>query len=54
MNHISSLKTNNGRIVTSHEDICRLLKNYYTNIFVADDNISSYPHHENEVRISNE
>lgn len=35
MNHISSLKTEDGTVVDNHEDLCRLLKSYYINVFTA-------------------
>lgn len=47
INHISSLKSDDGVVVSNHEGMCRLLKNYYTNVFVADD-VGIYPRNEIE------
>lgn len=48
MNHISSLKSDDGVTVSNHEDLCHLFKSYYTNIFVVADAVGSYPYNENE------
>ncbi|XP_074375304.1 uncharacterized protein LOC141717092 [Apium graveolens] len=52
MNHIESLKSEDGRLVTDHEELCSMLKRYYINVFAVDENVSTYLVHENEARIS--
>ena len=53
MIHIDSLKTDEGRVMTSHEELCFMLKSYYINVFAVDNNVSSYPVLKNEARVSN-
>lgn len=54
VNYISSLKSDDGVVVSNHEDedLYRLLKNYYTNVLTATCDIGIYPHNENEGGIS--
>ncbi|KAL8090041.1 hypothetical protein AgCh_039489 [Apium graveolens] len=54
MNHISSLQADDGQVVTKHNDLCSLLKEYYTNVFVAPEQEINYPSAENEARVSAE
>lgn len=37
MNHISSLRTDDGQALMNYNDLCSLIKDYYTNIFAASD-----------------
>lgn len=54
MTHIPSLKvkSDDGRVVSKHEELCCLLKNYYISIFVVFKRVAEYPYNEEEVRVS--
>lgn len=52
MNHISSLRADNGEVASTHEDLCRLLKSYYSNVFAEADAVVSYTLSVNEVRVT--
>lgn len=51
-NHISSLKADDGSVVSKHEDLCCLLKSYYSNVFAATDQETNIPLNENEVSVT--
>lgn len=41
LNHISALRGEDGNLVTDHEGLCRLLKDYYSKVFMGEEtNIS--------------
>lgn len=54
MNHISSLKADDGRVLSKHEDLCALIKDYYSNVFAASDQVSNFPTNANKVRVSDD
>lgn len=47
MNNIFSLKSDDGSVVSKHEDLCCLLRNYYTIIFDATNQEVNIPLNEN-------
>lgn len=53
-NHIDSLKKDDGQVLSSHEDLCSFLKEYYTNVFAATDLVADYPINMNETQVSAE
>lgn len=53
-NHIYSLNTADGQVLTKHGDMCCLLKEYYTNIFSGTDQVANFPVNDNEVQVSEE
>lgn len=53
-NHISSLKNETGHIITNHEELCALLRDYYTNVFAATDQVTDYPVSQEEVQVTAE
>lgn len=53
-NHISSLKTDDGRVLVKHEELCALLKDYYTNVFSSSDQLTNYHAVSNEVQVTAE
>ena len=45
-NHISALRSENGEWVSNHEELCQLLKNYYTGVFADMEATENFPHLE--------
>lgn len=41
-NHIATLKTDDGREISKHDEFCNLLKCFYANVFAANDTSSNY------------
>ncbi|XP_074374427.1 uncharacterized protein LOC141714831 [Apium graveolens] len=54
INHIASLQDDDGRVLTNHNDLCSLLKEYYSNIFTETNQENDFPDYENEVRVTAE
>lgn len=53
-NHITSLKSEDGRVLTKHEDLCGILKDYYTNVFAASDQVPNNPEGSNDIQVTAE
>lgn len=54
MNHIAALKADDGSLVSNHDDLCRLLKSYYVNVFSASDCINRHTQVPIQASISTE
>lgn len=52
MNHISSLRTDDGQVLHKHGDLCSLLKDYYVNIFEDAGQVNDYPVSDNPTRVT--
>lgn len=51
LNHISALRTDDGTIVTKHEELCSLLKNYYTKVFDEGEAVTRSSYTGNMVKV---
>ncbi|XP_074359592.1 uncharacterized protein LOC141699321 [Apium graveolens] len=54
MNYITSLRTDDGRVLSNHNELCTLLKNYYVNIFAETNTETEFPEYESQIRVTAE